>query len=168
MIVMGRIGAPFGIQGWVKLHPYGDDPIAWETMPQWWLCANDEAPDTQWRALALRGCREQGKGLVAAFEGVTDRTAAEALKGLFFGAPRDAMPVPAEDEYYWGDLIGLKVENPAGESLGEVSNLMSTGAHDVLQVKDGENERLIPFVPAYIQDVDTDTGRIIVVWEKDW
>ena len=165
---MGRIGAPFGIQGWVKLHPFGDDPLAWETMPHWWLCAHDRAPDAQWRTLALRACRLQGKNLIAAFEGISDRTAAEALRGQFFGAPRDAMPAPAEDEYYWGDLIGLRVENADGEPLGEVVALMSTGAHDVLQVKDGDIERLIPFVPAYVNDVDTTTGRVTVTWEKDW
>ena len=168
MIVLGRIGAPFGIQGWVKLQPHGDDPLAWETMPQWWLCADDEAPDAQWRALGLRACRQQGKALVAAFEGVSDRNAAEALTGLFFGAPRDAMPLPADDEYYWDDLIGLTVENMAGERIGEVTTLLSTGAHDVLQVNDGENEWLIPFVPAYIRSVDAERRRIYVDWQKDW
>lgn len=165
---MGRIGAPFGIQGWVKLHPYGDDPLAWEAMPQWWLCANDAAPDAQWRAHSLRACRQQGKALVAAFDGVEDRNGAEALTGLFFGAPRAAMPAPADGEYYWGDLIGLNVENTMGERLGDVTTLLSTGAHDVLQVNDGDIERLIPFVPAYIQSVDTVKGCIYVNWQKDW
>ncbi len=165
---MGRIGAPFGIQGWVKLHPYGDDPLAWEAMPQWWLCANDEAPDTQWHTRALRACRQHGNGVIAAFEGVSDRNSAEALKGLYFGAPREAMPAPDDDEYYWGDLIGLTVENAAGEVLGKVTTLLSTGAHDVLQVDDAECERLIPFVPAYVNNVDTEKGRIYVTWQKDW
>jgi 16S rRNA processing protein RimM len=80
--------------------------------------------------------------------------------------------MPAEGEYYWGDLVGLAVENEAGEALGAVAGLISTGAHDVLQVRDGEGEeaaeRLIPFVAAYVLDVDLATRRIRVAWQKDW
>ena len=82
------------------------------------------------------------------------------------------MPKPAEGEYYWGDLVGLAVENEAGEALGTVKGLVSTGAHDVLQLQEGEGEgsveRLIPFVAAYVLDVDLAARRIRVSWEKDW
>lgn len=172
MIVLGRIVAPFGVQGWVKVHPFGDDPAAWKTMPHWWLAEHDDAPAAQWKPLTLSGFRLHGKGVVAAFREVPDRNAAEALDGCYVGAPREALPRPAEGEYYWGDLVGLAVENEAGEALGTVSSLISTGAHDVLQVRDGAGEdaaeRLIPFVAAYVLDVDLGTGRIRVAWEKEW
>ena len=71
-----------------------------------------------------------------------------------------------------GDLVGLAVENEAGEAMGTVAGLISTGAHDVLQVREGEGEegveRLIPFVAAYVLDVDLATRRIRVAWQKDW
>jgi 16S rRNA processing protein RimM len=168
MIVMGRILAPYGVRGWVKIHPFGDDPLSWKTMPRWWLSSDDTAPEAQWQARALKGCRQQGKTLVAAFEGIDDRNAAETLKGCFVAAPREAMPPTAKDEYYWADLIGLAVENAEGESLGTVSTLISAGAHEVLQVSDGDLEHLIPFVPAYVDAVDTAAGRIVVQWQKDW
>lgn len=168
MVVLGRIVAPFGIQGWVKIHPFGDDPLSWRKMPQWWLSNDAEAPAQAWRPLQVQGCRMHGKGLVASFEDVADRSAAEALNGCFIGAPRDALPAPATDEYYWHDLVGLAVENEAGEALGTVSGLLSTGVHDVLQVQDGDEERLIPFVAAYVLDVDLATRRIRVTWERDW
>ena len=80
--------------------------------------------------------------------------------------------MPAEGEYYWGDLVGLDVVNEADEALGTVSGLLSTGAHDVLQVQSGEGkgavERLIPFVAAYVLDVDLAARRIRVSWQKDW
>ena len=172
MIVLGRIVAPFGIQGWVKIHPFGDDPVSWRKLPHWWLSRDDIAPDAQWKQYTLTACRPHGKGLVAALAEVPDRNAAEAIDGFFIAAPREVLPEPAENEYYWGDLVGLAVINEADEALGTVSSLLSTGAHDVLQVQDGEGkgavERLIPFVAAYVLDVDLAARRIRVSWQKDW
>ncbi|MGE0013038.1 MAG: ribosome maturation factor RimM [Azoarcus sp.] len=168
MIVLGRIVAPFGVQGWLKIHPFGDDPLSWRNMPHWWVSTDPDAPAQAWSQRELRGCRAHGKGLVATLEGVPDRNAAEAIEGWYIGAPREALPKPATDEYYWGDLVGLAVNNEAGEALGTVSGLISTGAHDVLQIQDGDNERLVPFVAAYVLDVDLAGRTIRVAWEKDW
>ncbi|THF61515.1 ribosome maturation factor RimM [Pseudothauera nasutitermitis] len=168
MIVLGRIVAPFGVQGWVKIHPFGDDPLSWREMPQWWLAPAAETPEAEWRALTPHSCRVHGKGLVAAFEEIADRNAAESFEGWYIGAPREALPDTGKDEYYWHDLVGLTVENESGEALGTVSGLLSTGVHDVLQVQDGEEERLIPFVAAYVLDVDLAARRIRVTWERDW
>ena len=170
MIVLGRILAPFGVRGWVKVHPFGDDPLEWRRMPQWWLGRNaDAAEDPQaWVAYALADCKAHGKGIVAAFQGVEDRAGAESLEGAYIAAPREALPKPAKDEYYWGDLIGLAVFNGHGASLGVVTGLIETGAHDVLQLADGEIERLIPFVAAYVKQVDVPRRRIVVEWEADW
>lgn len=168
MIVLGRIVAPFGVQGWVRIHPFGDDPLSWRRMAHWWLSAEDGARDEYWKPFRLRSCRAHGKSLVASFEEVPDRNAAEAIAGHFVGAPREALPEPAKDEYYWGDLVGLEVVNEAGEALGSVSGLLSTGAHDVLHVQDGDTERLIPFVAAYVLEVDLAARTIRVAWEKDW
>jgi len=172
MIVLGRIVAPFGVQGWVKIHPFGDDPAAWRSMKHWWLSTDADAPADSWSQHELRGFRPHGKGFVVAFVGADDRSAAEALDGRFIGAPREALPKPGKDEYYWGDLVGLSVEDEAGDTLGTVTGLLSTGAHDVLQVVDGEGEaaqeRLIPFVAAYVLDVDLAARRIRTAWQKDW
>lgn len=168
MVVLGRIVAPFGIKGWLKIQPFGDDPIDWASMPQWWIAKDAETADEAWRPSALIECREHGSGLIAQLELSPDRNSAELLKGWFIAAPRDALPEPAQDEYYWGDLIGLRVENLSGEILGTVEGLLSTGAHDVLRVIDGETERLIPFVAAYALEVDKQAGLIRVDWQKDW
>lgn len=168
MIVLGRIVAPYGIKGWLKINPFGDDPLAWREMPRWWICADSEAPAEAWRPMTLAGCRLQGRALVAGFAEVPDRTAAEALAGCYIGAPREALPETGKDEYYWADLIGLRVANREGVELGMVSGLLSTGAHDVLQVQDGDEECLIPFVAAYVDEVDRQAGLIRVDWQKDW
>lgn len=168
MIVMGRIVAPFGIKGWVRIAPFGDDPERWGEMAQWWISRDDKAPAEAWQAVDVTECRMHGTGLIAALEQVADRNAAEAVKGWFVGAPREAMPEPGEEEYYWADLVGLTVLNKDSETLGTVAGLMSTGAHDVLRVVDGDTERLIPFVAAYALEVDLTAGRITVDWQKDW
>ena len=168
MIVLGRIVAPFGVRGWVRVLPFGDDPLAWGEMPQWWLAPTEDAIDTDWKTYGVRECREHGNSLIAQLESVTDRNAAEALKGHYIAAPRDALPATESDEYYWADLIGLEVLNTSGETLGTVEGLLTTGAHDVLRVVDGETERLIPFVAAYTLDVNQATRTITVDWQKDW
>ncbi|MDR2881400.1 MAG: ribosome maturation factor RimM [Azoarcus sp.] len=167
MIVLGRIAAPFGVKGWLKIQPFGDDPLSWGKMPHWWLAPSD-APDEQWTQHTLCGCQAHGKGLIACFEGIADRDAAEPLVGWYIATPRELLPRTEENEYYWGDLIGMEVRDEAGEALGEVTNLLSTGAHDVLQVRDGDTERLIPFVAAYVLDVDLAARSIRTTWQKDW
>ncbi len=168
MMVLGRISAPFGIKGWLKIQPFGDDPLSWAQMPDWWICPDADAPADAWRATRQLACQGHGTGLIAQLAASPDRDAAEALKGWFIGAPREAMPAPADDEYFWGDLIDMKVVNLADEPLGKVGSLLSTGAHDVLRVIDDESERLIPFVAHYVIEVDTDDRCIRVDWQKDW
>lgn len=170
MVVLGRIVAPYGIKGWVKIHPFGDDPAAWRQMNQLWLAATAEEPD--WLAYGLRGFRPQGGSWVAKFDGIDDRTGAEAIEGFFLAAPREALPKAGAQEYYWADLIGLAVENHRGEVLGTVVSLLESGANHVLVVREGSSgemrERLLPFVAAVVKDVDVAGGRIRVEWERDW
>lgn len=169
MILMGRIVAPFGVQGWLKVQPLGDDPLSWRKMPQWWIGKNPESQRPEdWRVVKPRGLRQHGKGVVLALEDMLDRTAAEAIDGWFIAAPREALPKPANNEYYWADLVGLTVSNAAGLALGKVRGLLDTGVHSVLEVEDGEHERLIPFVDAYVKEVDLAAGSILVEWEPDW
>lgn len=165
IVVLGRLADPYGIRGWIKVHPYGDDPLDWSEMPVWWL-GKEGGP---WREVGLKGLKVHGDGLVALLEGVPDRTAAEALKGALVGAPRDALPSTGDDEFYWGDLIGLEVVNSGDESLGKVAGLLETGANDVLRVvaEDGA-ERLLPFVEAVVLAVEKEAGRIRVEWGCDW
>ncbi|MCX8086686.1 MAG: ribosome maturation factor RimM [Rhodocyclaceae bacterium] len=167
MIVLGRITAPYGVKGWLRLHPFGDDPASWRAMPHWWL-GKDDKDFSAWRAWPLLALKPHGKEWLVRFAGIEDRTAAEALAGSFAGAPREALPATAEGEYYWADLIGLRVVNERGEPLGTVRELIETGAHAVLVVEDGEQERLLPFVGQVVKDVDGAAGRMVVAWEREW
>jgi len=165
IVVLGRLADPYGIKGWLRLHPFGDDPLAWAEMPVWWLAKEGES----WRECKLKSLKVHGNGVVVLLDGIDDRTAAEAAKGLLVGAPRDALPATSQDEFYWGDLIGLEVVNAAGQCLGRVVGLIETGANDVLRVVgDDESERLLPFVSAVVLAVEKEAGVIRVEWGSDW
>src|SRR5262245_6841817 len=109
MIVLGRIVAPFGIRGWLRIHPFGDDPESWKSVRQWRLSADAEASDECWSMYKCEAIKLHGDGVLAKLAGVDDRNGSEALAGQFLGAPREALPVPKKGEYYWADLVGLSV-----------------------------------------------------------
>jgi len=128
-------------------------------------------------ALHVRGVREQGEAIVAVAPEVADRDAAEALKGVRVFVSRANFPVADDDEFYWVDLIGCRVANRDGVALGEVVGLIDTGPHCVLRIRpeaaeiaarpDAE-ERLVPFVDAYVDTVDLAAKRIVVDWGLDF
>lgn len=177
-VVLGRVGAAYGIKGWFHLHPFADDPERWLELPSWWISPTE--PDIEgsapWRAVEPVDMRVHGDGIVARLSDSIDRTAAEALRGFWVGAPRDVLPEPESEAYYWADLVGLPVVNLQGEILGRVDRLIETGANSVLIVRNDNEpdaqERLIPFVSPIVHEVIPpkvdDPGRIIVDWGVDW
>ena len=110
--------------------------------------------------------------MVASAHDVLDRTAAEALRGARIFVARSSFPTASTDEYYWVDLIGLDVVNRAGEAMGTVRELLSTGPQTVLvmdYMQDGKlQERMIPFVSAFVDNVDLKARRIRVDWQLDY
>jgi 16S rRNA processing protein RimM len=168
IVILGKIVGPYGVRGAVKVHPFADDPQGWARLSHWWLGREDDAP-AQWRQARVLRCKLHGETLIAELDCVPDRATAEALHGVFVGAPREALPATASDEYYWGDLLGLAVVNTRGDALGRVLGLIETPGNDVLRVGDGEGpERLLPFVATVVLEVDLGERRIRVDWEADW
>lgn len=164
MVVMGRIAAAHGIRGLVKIQPfteYADSLLDYRT---WWIGC-EQGP---WREAVVGQCEVHGKTLVAQLPDCPDRTAAEKLKGLLVAVPRSKLPEQGADEYYWTDLIGMAVSNEAGEVLGTVDKLLETGANDVLVVRGGDSEILIPFVASAVKRVDLQNRTISVDWSVDY
>lgn len=158
---MGRVVAPFGVKGWVKVQTYSESVDALLDYEQWWL-GNEKA----WSVAQLEEGAPHGQTLVAKLSGIDDRDAAGKLKGLLVALPRAALPKAAANEYYWTDLVGLEVVNRDGVSLGQVDSLMDNTAQAILVVK-GDRERLIPFVPVYVDQVDLPAKKIVVDWPVD-
>lgn len=162
MIVMGRVRAPFGVKGWIKVQPYSDRPDHLLDHQQWWLKEGDV-----WVGHRVCQAAKHGATLIALLDGVNDRNDAAALKGCDVAIPRSRLPEPQQGEYYWADLIGLQVESRAGVRFGTVRRLLETGANAVLVVVD-EKETLLPFVEGVILEVDLPGGRIVADWEADY
>lgn len=181
-IEVGRVLGAWGIKGWIKVQPFAADPQALFSSRRWFLQAPEVAGPKRPAGVAsypqllkITLSKDHGDWVVAQAQDVLDRSAAEALQGARVFVSRASFPTADADEYYWVDLIGLSVMNQQGERLGTVSGLIDTGPHSVLRVasdiadETGETaERLIPFVAAYIVDVDL-AGRCITVdWGLDY
>jgi 16S rRNA processing protein RimM len=162
MIVMGRVGAPFGIKGWIKVQPFTRTVDGLLEHAAWWL-----GRDGSWGRSRVEDGAVHGRSLIAKLGGCEDRRAAARLKGLEVAIPRDELPASADGEYYWSDLIGLEVANHDGVALGRVTRLIETGASPVLVVQ-AERERLIPFAQPVVLSVDVADGRLTVDWGVDF
>jgi 16S rRNA processing protein RimM len=102
------------------------------------------------------------KGYRIAFEGVTERNAAELLIGSEIYIKRSELPAPDKDTWYWCDLIGLEVFHADRTCIGRIENIFSTGAHDVFVVRDGRKETLIPAIASVIRHIDLDQKTVTV------
>ena len=161
-VVMGRIAAPFGIKGWVKVQPFSEDPGTLMDFESWRI-----GRDPEYKHYTVEAIQDHSNTLVAKLVGIDDRDKAYALRGQEVSVARSALPPPEENEYYWSDLIGLKAVNRDGVELGTVDSLMETGAQDVLVIK-GKREHLVPFIAQFVGKVDVAAGQIEVDWGEDY
>lgn len=163
LLVMGRISAPYGVKGWMRVTAFTETPENLLDYVPWYLNIRGEWRETQ----PLEG-RSHGKGLVIRLADCSDRDAAAALSGTDIAVYRSQLPATAANEYYWNDLIGLQVVTMDDRPLGRVDHLLETGANDVLVVR-GDRERLVPFIQdEVIHSVDLAAGRIRVDWDPDF
>ncbi len=167
-VEVGRIVGAWGIKGWFRVQPFAEDPQALFATKRWYLRSPDGHGCAPPPLLRVTESREHGGGVVAGAQEVPDRAAAEALKGARVFVARSSFPTAGPGEYYWVDLVGCEVVNREGVLLGAVADLLDTGVHSVLRVAHGEAERLIPFVAAYIDEVDLAAHRITVDWGLDF
>ena len=173
-IEVGRIADAWGIKGWFKVLPHSAQPEALFSSKRWFLQAPGDS--SQVFRLPVREAKEHSDCIVAASAEVPDRTAAEALRGARVFVPRSSFPTPGDDEYYWVDLIGLEVLNRESQPLGRVVGLIDTGPHCVLRIVPPgliepvkpDQERLIPFVDAFVDEVDMPARQIRVDWGVDY
>jgi 16S rRNA processing protein RimM len=162
MVIMGRIVAPYGIYGWLKIQPDTEMLDGLLDYPDWWL-----GREGQWQKYEVETARVHSNTLLVKLKGVTDRDAAFAFKGKQVAVPRQQLPEPEENAYYWSDLIGLQVKNLQDVDLGKVAELFETGANDVMVIK-GEREHLLPFIAQVVLDVNLDAGTMLVDWDAEF
>ena len=176
MVVVGRIDGAYGVRGWLRVTSY-TDPVEnlvgyrpWHLRPERrdFTSAASLVSKGGWRAVAVREIRPHGEGFRCSISGVADRDAAARWRGALVGVPETILPAPGEGEYYWRDLIGMAVTTLTGTPLGRVETLIATGANDALVVRDGERERLIPFIGQVAREVDVHRGVIVADWDPDF
>lgn len=171
MITMGHVINAFGIQGWIRIHPYTDKIDGLLEYKTWWLGKGDN----HWNEMQVITGRVNSNLLDVKLKGCDNRDQALRLKGMQIAIPRSNLPdLPKNGTqgYYWSDLIGAEVVNLNNEKLGTVLGLFETGANDVLKVKtcSGDvQELLIPFIEKiFVKKVDLTNSRIVVDWELDY
>jgi len=161
-IVMGKVGAAFGVKGWLKVNSFARpaeklvDYIPWELRDA-----------KRSFGVELVDYKLQAKGLVVRLEGIDDREKAQELRGMEIRVDRSCLPDPDAGHYYWSDLEGLLVRNPAGEEIGRVEQLLSAGAADVMVIV-GKQRILVPFIMnETVTRVDLQAGYIELSQDSD-
>lgn len=180
LVEMGRISAPFGIKGWVRVQSYSGSANSAGNVsglanyPTWWLSGRDGV--SGWREVEVVQAQVQGVDVVAKLAGCDDRDVAASFKGQTVAIPRVAFPPAEKGEFYWADLVGLAVKNTEGLDFGVITSMLETGANAVMVVQQsavdgvvrGKEERLIPFIADVVKRVDIAASLIEVDWGADY
>ena len=162
LICVGHILGAQGLKGWVRVFSDTSPRDNIVNYSPWVIEQGDEL-----LTVGVSG-RSRGRNVLARLDGCEDRNQAEALTGCRILIDPKQLPRLQEGDYYWSDLIGLKVESLQGEALGVVASILETGADDVL-VLSAERERLIPFVIGdIVHEVDVERQRMVVDWLPDY
>ena len=150
-VIVGRVLAPQGLRGEVKVESLSDFPERFAPDAVLWL---------RGEPVRIEASRFQGRTLVLKIEGVGDRTAAEGLRGAEF----TAAPIAdlGEGTYYRDDLVGMKVTDEQGQALGELAEIFSTGSNDVYVVRGALGELLLPATDDVIKSIDVAARKIVV------
>jgi len=154
LVLMARIGAAHGIRGEVRVKSFTDDPLAFADYGP--LVTSDGS-----RSFEVDKARVQKTVVVTRFSQVSNRNQAEELNGLELFVHRDQLPEPDEEEFYYTDLSGLRVQDPDGKDLGEIAAVQDFGAGDLLEVRPARGKTFyVPFTREFVPEVNLDGGYV--------
>jgi 16S rRNA processing protein RimM len=159
---LGVLRGAYGVKGWLRVRPHSAEAAVLRSCRRWWLLGE------QARQVEVTAARRQGSALVAKLQGCDTPEQAERLRGVPVGVSRAEFPPAGDGEVYWVDLIGARVVNRSGIELGTVSNVVSSGAQELLEVRQDDTVRLVPMVRRHVDEVDLATRTVRVDWEADW
>jgi len=157
-VLLGVVAAPHGVRGLVRIRSYTEDPMAIAAYGP----LSDETGKKQYRVEALSAVK--GAVLVR-IEGVTDRTAAEAMRGLRLYVERSLLPATGEQEWYEADLIGLAAVGRDGRDWGKVIAFHDFGAGRTMEISGGGGSRgsvMLPFTDEAVPEIDVEGGKVVV------
>jgi 16S rRNA processing protein RimM len=151
-VLLGVVAAPHGVRGLVRIKSFTEDPMAVGAYGP----LSDESGKKEYRVEILSAARD---AVLARIEGVADRTAAEALRGLRLYVDRSALPETGEREWYEADLIGLEAVGTDGRDWGKVIAFHDFGAGSVMEVSGGV---MLPFTDEAVPEIDVEGGKVLV------
>ena len=163
IVVVGRIGAAFGIKGWCHVHSFTDPPSNLTQFSQ--LLVRD--PSADWQPLQSFEFQPHQAGLILKLNNHESRNAAEQFVNFELGLKRSALPQLEKNEFYWSDLVGLQVINANEDRLGIVQEILDTGKQNVMRVENTESVYLIPLIKPILLKIDLES-HISVQWDASW
>ena len=162
-IIVGRVSGVFGVRGWIKIYSYTEPRDHILTYFPWYVHVAGNCTPIE----VLDG-NSHGKGVIAHVKSYDDRDAAQRLINADIAIRRDQLPSIGQGEYYWADLVGLRVITLLNVELGTVSDIFETGANDVLVVN-GDRERLIPYIYGeVVREIDLENKVMKVDWDPEF
>lgn len=162
-VVVGRFGKVHGIKGFITVHSFTEPQDNILNYNDWHAFINQ-----QWQALTITSIEVTNKHILVQVKGFDEREQVAALTNTELGIRREQLPELNAGEFYWHQLIGLRVVTQQGVELGTVSDMLATGSNDVLVVQ-GDKRHLVPYLPGqYVLNVDQDKGLIEVDWDPDF
>lgn len=157
LVRVGRIAKAHGIQGEVVVRPDAAGSASLLTQQAAFLKPRDGEPER----VEIASARTMHEAWLVRFAGCEDRTAAEKLAGREVWLPREALPALGEGEFYVEDLIGSEVRSVSGERLGEVVEVIETGAVPILEIQ-GDRRFQVPLVDTFVKEIDVEDGVVVV------
>ncbi|KTC66834.1 16S rRNA-processing protein RimM [Legionella birminghamensis] len=162
-IIVGRFGRVHGIKGLITVHSFTEPRNNILDYADWHMSINK-----QWQPVELSQVELSDKHILVKVKGYDEREKAASLTNIDIAIHSRQLPVLDPGEFYWHQLVGLKVINQSNELLGTVTEVIATGSNDVLIVK-GERRYLIPYLPGqYVVKVDLSQQTILVDWDADF
>lgn len=162
-IIVGRFGRPHGIKGFVTVHSFTDPFDNILSYIDWHAHYNN-----CWQPVKLLSAQIHNKFIIAQIEGFSERESVAQFNNIDIAIQRAQLAPLQTGEYYWHQLIDMKVINQKGEDFGKVIEVMPTGSNDVLVVQ-GDKRHLIPYLPGqFIIKIDDHTRTITVDWDMDF
>ena len=163
LLLVGRVGKTHGIRGEVKVIPETDDPKRFGALETVFLGKTPEQVEPHAVASVRIQHTKRGPTVVLKLAGIDTVDGAATLRRLSVFARQEDLPPLADDEFFLHDLIGLDVMTDQGEAVGMITDVLEMPANNVYVVaRPGRADALIPAVPAFIDEVDVEGGRLVV------
>jgi len=163
-IIVGRFGRTHGVKGKIIVHSFTDPSENIEQYSPWWHANINK----QWQTIKPALIEVQTKHILVRVEGYDTQEQVSALTNKDIAIRTENLAALPVGEFYWHELIGMRVESSTGIYFGQVSEILSTGSNDVMVVE-GEKRHLIPYIQdQFVIKIDKEQRIILVDWEIDF